>query len=615
MDWSTVPVEDEGVMDERQKEREIEKSVLSDTYRPRSPLGAQEVLGLGGAIVGGMAGVPLGPAGVVLGSAAGAGAGGALGEGYEQVSRDEPLSTARMGEAGVKEALWDLGGNLVFKVGGQLVKATAAQLGFSKDTIPDATKAAEEFLNKQGSGLPKPALYDSGVLRSAEGLVTSPTTSDIFKAKEQEIKDALMSGQKGILNKFVQSPEFEMALKQGTSPQRASGEVLQSFVKNGEAALSQAVDPIYKEIFKDKQSSVSMFSAKNWAQGMLTKPAELTQGQKSILKEVQNLPPQVDIETLHKIRSRWLAESRDKYSATGSEKDSRSVSTIKEFVTKMDEAMNFAAERTLDKDNLAKYRSVTKEYREGIQGLQNEAITKALQLRPEEVGGYLFQAGNETPINDLLRSLATAQKYSKKSSNEILEAMRYGYLDALTNTPENMLKFGKELEQNKNLQNTFKVMFSPEQQKAIKDMTTAAQLGLVQPESFLSSTSRGTAAVYGIGGASAAGLGYAFVLSDEQQQKVKESLGETALAGGSLILSQRLVAKMLLDPKGAKTLSLLSQAKNKLKTPSAFTKLVVEPLANYYAPPSQEQEMADFLTQGSASMNKPMDWSSVPTAD
>jgi hypothetical protein len=211
--------------------------------------------------------------------------------------------------------------------------------------------------------------------------------------------------------------------------------------------------------------------------------------------------------------------------------------------------------------------------------------------------------------------LATAQKYSKKSSNEILEAMRYGYLDALTNTPENMLKFGKELEQNKNLQNTFKVMFSPEQQKAIKDMTTAAQLGLVQPESFLSSTSRGTAAVYGIGGASAAGLGYAFVLSDEQQQKVKESLGETALAGGSLILSQRLIAKMLLDPKGAKTLSLLSQAKNKLKTPSAFTKLVVEPLANYYAPPSQEQEMADFLTQGSASMNKPMDWSSVPTAD
>jgi hypothetical protein len=405
-----------------------------------------------------------------------------------------------------------------------------------------------------------------------------------------------------------------MALKQGTSPQRASGEVLQSFVKNGEAALSQAVDPIYKEIFKDKQSSVNMFSAKNWAQGMLTKPAELTQGQKSILKEVQNLPPQVDIETLHKIRSRWLAESRDKYSATGSEKDSRSVGTIKEFVTKMDEAMNFAAERTLDKDNLAKYRSVTKEYREGIQGLQNEAITKALQLRPEEVGGYLFQAGNETPINDLLRSLATAQKYSKKSSNEILEAMRYGYLDALTNTPENMLKFGKELEQNKNLQNTFKVMFSAEQQKAIKDMTTAAQLGLVQPESFLSSTSRGTAAVYGLTGAGLAG-GYAFLLSEEQQQKIKDNLGETALAGGSLILGQRLVAKMLLDPKGAKTLSLLSQAKNKLKTPSAFTKLVVEPLANYYAPPSQEQEMADFLTQGSASMNKPMDWSSIPTAD
>jgi hypothetical protein len=561
-----------------------------------------------------VAGVPLGPAGVVLGSAAGAGAGGALGEGYEQVSRDEPLSTARMGEAGVKEALWDLGGNLVFKVGGQLVKATAAQLGFSKDTIPDATKAAEEFLNKQGSGLPKPALYDSGVLRSAESLVTSPTTSDIFKAKEQEIKDALMSGQKGILNKFVQSPEFEAALKQGTSPQLASGKVLQDFIKSGEQALSKAVDPIYKDIFKDTNSNVSLFSAKNWAQGALAKPAELTQGQKSILKEVQNLPPQVDIETLHRVRSRWLAESRDKYSTTGSEKDSRSVNTIKEFVTKIDEAMDFSAGRTLDKDNLAKYRAVTKEYREGVQGLQTEAITKALQLNPEQVGAHLFASGNETPVKDLFKSIATAQKYSKKSSNEILEAMRYGYLDALTNTPENMLKFGKELEQNKNLQNTFKVMFSDEQQKAIKDMTKAAELGLVQPESFLSSTSRGTAAVYGLTGAGLAG-GYAFLLSEEQQQKIKDNLGETALAGGSLILSQRLIAKMLLDPKGAKTLSLLSQAKNKLKTPSAFTKLVVEPLANYYAPPSQEQEMADFLTQGSASMNKPMDWSSVPTAD
>ena len=62
-----------------------------------------------------------------------------------------------------------------------------------------------------------------------------------------------------------------------------------------------------------------------------------------------------------------------------------------------------------------------------------------------------------------------------------------------------------------------------------------------------------------------------------------------AVTGGSLILSQRQLAKVMLDPKGARALGFLSKAKDKLTSPTAFTKLVVEPLANILnAEPSED---------------------------
>lgn len=610
MDWDTVPVEDEGVMDERQKERDIEGSVLSPTYRKRGILGGQEVGGLGGAIAGGVAGIPLGPFGVVAGSALGAFGGGAAGEFAEQQLRDEPTSTARMAEAGVEEALWDLGGNLVFKVGGQLIKATAKQLGFGKDSIPDATQAAQEFLQRQGSSLPKASLYDSGALSNLQGGVTTPLTGDLFKQKEDEIRAALVSGRKDVLKGFTSSPEFAAALQQNKSPQQASGQILQSFIKDGETALSKAVDVEYKDIFKDKKSSVSMFGVRSWADKLMQNPSALTAAERTILKEIQGLPPQVNFEVLHNIRSRWLAENRDKYSAMGSEKDARAVGTISGLIKQLDDAADMSARQTLDEQTLAKYRTVTKNYREGIQGLHTDAIVEALSKNPEEVGGYLFASGKETPVQDLYKAIATSQKLSKKSSKEVLDSLRYGYLEALTTTPENMLKFANDLEKNAKLRNTFNVLFDPEQQKAIRTMNTAAQKGLVRPQAFLSSTSRGLQAVSStLGQAGLYGAGYLFLLSPEQQERVKENLGEAAVASGALFLSQRKLAKMLLDPKGAKAVTMLSQAKDKLSSPSAFTKLVVEPIANIYKEPEFDENIINFQQEG----QQPVDWANVPT--
>lgn len=606
MDWTQVPVAED---DAQQREIDLEGSVLSPTYRQRSILGGQEIGGLGGSIVGSVLGVPFGPAGVLAGSAIGAGLGGAGGEYAEQVLRDEPFSARRVGEAGVEEALWDAGGNLVFKAAGKVFKVAGSAM-FSKDKVPDATKAAQLYLEKQGSSLPKAAMFDSGVLESAQSLVTTPITSDIFKGKEDEIRAALMSGRSDILNNFTKSPEFDAALKQGRSPQRASGEVLQSFIRNGEQALSDSVSGIYKNIFADKNSTVSLFSVKTWADSLLAKKGTLTTGQETILKDIKNLPTQADINTLHEIRSRWLAESRDKYSEYGTAKDRRSVSTISDLVSKLDEATDFAASRTLDPKTLAEYKKVTKSYREGIQGLHTDAIVEAMTKNPEEVGGYLFAAGKETPVNELYKAISTAQKLSGKSSKEVIDALRYGYLEALTTTPENMLKFADNLERNAKLRNTFNVLFDPQQQEAIKAMNAAAQKGLVRPHTILSSTSRGTQAVYGLGQAAALGAGYAFLLSPEQQERIKENLGETAVAAGALILNQRALARLLLDPKGPKTLTALAKAREKLTNPSAFTKLVVEPLANIYKEPSPEEDLANFLTGGKGTT---FDWNAVPS--
>jgi hypothetical protein len=557
------PVEDPGT------------SVLSPNYRPRSAFGGQQI---GGAVVG-IPGTMLGP----VGSAAGSFVGGAAGEAVEQIARDEPFSLKRVGMAGFEEAVWDVGGNLVLKGLGKTLRFGGDILGFSKKDIPDPNKAAQTFLEKHGSSLPASARTGSNFDATLEGLVNTPATADLFKNKQQEIANALQAGQKDVLKKFAASPEFEQALRSGSSAQKASGEVLQNFIKQGEKSLSDAVDPLYTNIFKDIDSRVSMFSVKQWAQKELSDPAALTAGQKSILKELDTLPPQVDVNLIHKLRSRYLAENRDKYAnSLGSEKDSRASKTISQLIDKLDGAMDFTAGRTLKPATLAEYRTVTKTYREGIQGLQTDAIQQAMSKNPEEVGAFLFASGKETPINELYKSVAAAGTLSKKSSSEVLNALRVGYLDALTHTPENMLKFAADLEQNKAMQNTFNVLFGGTPQKeAIEAMNNAAKLGLITPSreaGFNMATAgamkslAGTAALYG--------SGYIFLLNPEQQQQAKDNLPGVIVTAGGILLSQRSLAKLLLDPKGAKSLKFIATAKDKLSSPTAFTKLVIEPMNN-----------------------------------
>ena len=623
MDWSTVPVEGEQMqaankyLAERQAQQATaksdeltSKSVLSPEYRPRSPLGGQELGGLAGGIAGLIAGAPGGPlASAGLGTL-GAGMGGAAGEAIEQFVRGEPMSGNRLAQAGFEEAAWDAAGNLVLKGAAKTIRFGSDKLGFTKKDIPDANKAANDFLTKYGSSLPLAARTGSSMDDAIEGFVYTPATFDIFKKKQQEISDALQTGQKDLLTSFTKTPEFEQALRSGSSAQKASGEVLQNFIKQGEQSLSEAVDPLYKDIFKDTDSRVSMFGVRQWAQKELSDPAKLTAGQRSILKEIDTLPPQVDVNLIHQLRSRWLAENRDKYSnALGSEKDSRASATISQLVDKFDEAMDFAANRTLNPQTLSEYKRVTKTYREGIQGLQTDAIQQAMSKNPEEVGAFLFASGKETPIAQLYKSVAAAGTLSKKSSQEVLDSLRVGYLDALTHTPENMLKFAKELEQNKSTQNTFKALFGgTPQYNAILAMNEAAKKGLVSVERQPGLNLRTGAAVANIGApVLAVGTGYAFLLSPEQQQKIKDNLVEASIAGGGLILSQRKLAKIMADPKGAKALTYLAQARDKLGSPTAFTKLVVEPLANFFGPSNEAGDTGMF------GQPMGMDWSAIPT--
>jgi hypothetical protein len=577
-DVTDIPIEDTTA------QQEISKSVLSPDYRaPRGAFGGQEIGGLIGGLGGGAIGSLAGPAGTIAGSALGAGIGGAVGETVEQLTREEKPSLSLATQAGLEEAAWDLGGNLVLKGAGKVLKFSADKLGFSEKDIPDANKAADAFLQKQGSSLPLGARTGSNTLSNLESLTYTPATFGIFKQKQQEISDALQSGSKDILQTLSKSPEFEQALRSSTSSQYASGEILQNFIKQGQDALSSAVKPLYANIFADKKSLISTFPLNAWAGAQLAQPASLTAGQKTILNEIKNLPPNVDMQYMHEIRSRWLAENRDKYaSATASEKDSRASKTITGLVDKIDASMDASAKSTLDPKTYKQYESVTKTYREGVQGLQTDAIMHAMTLNPEDVGGYLFRSGNETPIKDLYKSISAASTLAKKPANEVVDALRYGYLEAMVNTPENMLKFAQNLDQNKLMKNTYDRLFAgTPQDKAIKAMNEAAKLGLVDTKAIAGipyQTMKPLLA--GAGQVATIGTGYYFALSPEQQNAIKDNLGSAAIVGGGLVLSQRNLAKVLLDPKGARSLTFLSTAKDKLTSPTAFTKLVVEPITN-----------------------------------
>jgi len=584
-DISGIPVE--GQQPQAPKpEEDPGTSVLSPNYRPRSAFGGQQ---LGGAIVG----IPSSALGPVA-SAAGSFVGGAVGEAVEQIAKDEPFSLKRVGMAGLEEAAWDAGGNLVIKGLGKTLRFGGDILGFTKKDIPDANKAAQTFLEKQGSSLPASARTGSNLDATLEGLVNTPATSDLFKNKQQEIALALQAGQKDVLKKFATSPEFEQALRNNSSAQIASGQVFQNFIKEGEKALSDSVDPIYTRIFSSAPKSnlietttggapqVNMFSIKNWATSELKDPQALTAGQRSILNEMKALPPTVDFFTLHKMRSRWLAENRDKYASMGSEKDSRASGTISGVIKQFDNALDFSAGRTLPPELLKEYRTVTESYRKSIQSFQSDTINEAMVKSPEAVGSYLFANGNETTIKDVYKALATAGNLNKKSSAEIMNALRVGYLDALTGTPENMLKFSKDLEQNKAMQNTFNVLFGGTPQKeAIEAMNNAAKLGLVAPAKEAGFNMATAGAMKSLAGTAALyGSGYIILLNPEQQQQAKDNLPGVLVTAGGLLLSQRNLAKLLLDPKGAKSLKFVATAKDRLSSPTAFTKLVIEPMNN-----------------------------------
>ena len=590
-----------------------EKSVLSPEYRPRAALGLQELGGLAGGITGGIFGTFIGgPFGTIPGSIAGAGFGGALGEAAAQrtdvspvTGAPLPMSLPAIGKAAAEEAAWDAAGNLVLKTAGKVIRLGKDVLGFSSKEIPDANKAANDFLTQFNSSLPLASRTGAGFDEAVTGLVNTPLASDLFKAKQLEIKTALETGNASILKSLSDSPEFEAALRSNISPQRASGQVLQNFIGAGEKSLSAAVDPIYKQIFADKQPTISLFDPKTWAQRTLeTKKGELTAAQRSILEEIKALPPTVNVEQLHGMRSRWLAENRDKYSsAMASSKDSRASATISDVISKFDNAMDVSATSVLDKAKLAEYKKVTKTYREGIQGLQTDAVQVAMSKNPEHVGAYLFQAGNETPILNLYKSVATAGNLNKTSSKEVIDALRYGYLEALTTTPENILKFAGDLK-NSNTRNTFDQLFKgTPQYDTIKAMADAAEKGLVTPKALPGIQYQAAAAGKQLGGgALAVGTGYAFLLSPEQQERIKDNLGTTAVSAGALFLTQRRLARLMLDPKGAKAVTYLTTAKDKLTSPTAFTKLVVEPMVNILGKDAtdplfkQDRQRSDFDT-------------------
>ena len=73
---------------------------------------------------------------------------------YEQISKKETPSISLAAQAGIEEAAWDAGGNLVLKGLGKVLRFGADKLGFTSKNAPDANKAAEEFLQRYNSSLP-----------------------------------------------------------------------------------------------------------------------------------------------------------------------------------------------------------------------------------------------------------------------------------------------------------------------------------------------------------------------------------------------------------------------------------------------------------------------------
>lgn len=591
---------------------DMTKSVMSPEYKAQQESLLPELLGLGGGLL------SLTPAGRFIGaggpvvealasrapalrpflpSLIGSSVGTAVGTGLEQSLGGE-FVPSQFAKNLAENAAWDVGGNLVFRVGGQAIqigKEALQGLGIGKNNIPDAQIAAQRFLSQ--SSQPQATLTRAQLLETpgsiaAERLARGGTGATIFGAQEQAVKKAVEEGKRNFFNKLDTDPEFNAVLGQGRSADYAAGTAFTNAINRAFTSLKEQVDPFYQTLGQQgKNVPVDFSSIKKVAQQELDAASAISSTGRAgsalseeVAKELKNIADikgTIDFAQAHQYRSNLLSRIRELEQSEVRPTNLIRIlkSTVKQLEDKMDEGAKLF-DPTLKKE----YDKISQLYKEGVSELYPQTVTKALQKNPERVGEHLFRVGNETEILDTIKAARrietlTANTANPIKSDQILNSLRYGYLDGVLSTFESTAKLATDLD-NPKFARSFNALFPDKnQQEVLRGMANAAKTiqKAEAPVAGLPSRTVGT----GVQFASLATGGTAAYLSltPDQQEKLKDNVPASLITGGIILFTPRIMAKAMTDPAAV---SALAKVTNPTKISPAAYGAAVTKLAAYW---------------------------------
>jgi hypothetical protein len=552
-----------------------------------------------------------------------------------------PLSSEfgkRLLQSNIENAVFDVGGNLAFSLGGKLFKVgkdALREIGFSKgafDTEESAArKAAQEWFSSRGATLTRGQLTGNVSDQAIEGAMKYTSGAASFAEQQKKVAEALQKGSREVLDTLETSDSFKAALQQGDPTKMAIGDRFQNAIIAAQTAMKDKYRPIYQQM-EDQGDGliINIRGLKADAQKELDRLARIkfagaATEERRALEDILKQDDEISFSSAHDLRSNLLAGAREskkegvgatsleaaynKYAQglrnqmdnvaviTFGNEEEKALARKLGLVGGIDQPAGLRSGQytaynidDLKKMNLGRTKATTGNnallrdywnaqdgYASAMQGFYNATISQALKDGPSAVGEYLFNVSEPARTRDTFQAIVEAQKYlPKDQAKGLYDELQYGFLSNAFSTPENIANFGKKM-QDPEFRRTVTFLFRDSKKaNLIKDITNAAQFGT---ETFAGTTAlRTQGATAAIGAAQAAGLGGLayLVLPDTVTNKIDfQSAVSTA---GVLWVTPKFISRALTSKEGADALAMIAKGQNNPKYFGAMSAKIADQL-------------------------------------
>lgn len=557
-------------------------------------------------------------------SLAGSSAGTSLGTLLEQAITGKDIFSSETGQKllanNIQNALFDVGGNLVFSFGGKAVQITKDQLekagvkkGLFETEEGAARKAAQEWLSSREGTLTRGQLTGNLGTQSTEGTLKFVSGGEEFAKQQEGVRKALAQGVDEVKQTLEKSEAFETALKQGDPTQMAVGDRWKDAIAEADKAMKAKYRPVYEQMEQQGDGLlVNLTPLKKAAKDELDRlnknkaMSSAAEDKRKVLNQILAQEDQITFSTAHDLRSDFLASARDatkegqaantleayyKKYAQGLQNNMTDIAVVtfgskeqKDLARKLGlgggidqpaglregqfkdynidslEKLNLPTTQANAANNqlLRDYFNAQKGYKNAMDGFYSGTMQTMLKSEPEEVGKYLFNTEFPSRLRAVANAVVEMEKYlPKEQSKGLLGELQYGYLKKMFGTPDGVLTFSKNL-QDETFKEGFNYLFrDASTRNKLLDIANAAKYGLEETTGSTVLRSK----LIGAGATALAGGGAYLAFPEDVQNNLIPTLANL----GALYLTPKLISRALTSKKEMDALAMLAKAQNNPK--------------------------------------------------